>query len=189
VIVASRKAAEKTLQDYAGIDAGEAKALVEAVVAAAEEETLELIAGSAPVPTNMGDARALRLRYISQARKQSLSQREVEVLFRLSGSQAASTIARMQATYAQDVDELIKVRLATSATVKKTGAAGDLRYSVHFDDNATFEYADQLLRRKGLGHDVRRKARQTLDMPREIADRSGQKRDPLVVLGIPVPKD
>lgn len=60
--MASREDAEKTLRAYAGISDADAKALVEAVAQAAEDEALELIAGSAPVPTNMGDARALRLR-------------------------------------------------------------------------------------------------------------------------------
>lgn len=144
----------------------DAKALVKAVAQAAEEEALELIAGSAPIPTNMGDARALRLRYISQARKRSLGQREVEVVFRLGSSQAATTITRMQATYAQEVDELLKTRLKTTATAKKSGQAGDLRYEVHFDDAATFEFAYQLLQRSRIDHDVRRnKARRSSTCP------------------------
>ena len=186
--MASRAEAEQTLTEYAGISEETAKEVVDAVVAAAEEEALELIAGSAPVATNMGDARALRLRYISKARQQSLSQREVGVIFRLGPAQAASTIDRMQATYAQEVDELFKARLANAASVEKTGALGNYRYSVHFDDKASFEYAHQLLQRTRLDHDVRRKANQTLDMPRKIKGADGEERDPLDVLGIPVPR-
>jgi hypothetical protein len=186
--LASREHAEKTLSAYAGVSNADAKTLVEAVVKAAEEEALELIAGSAPVPTNMGDARALRLRYISQARKRSLGQLEVEVVFRLSPSQATSTIARMQATYAQDVNELLKARLKATATAKKSGQAGDLRYEVHFDDAASFEFAYQLLQRNRLDHDVRRKkSSQILDMPRKIADSAGAERNPLEVLGLAKP--
>lgn len=185
--MASRGDAETTLRDYAGISEGDAKALVDAVVSAAEAEALELIAGSAPVPTNMGDARALRLRYISQARQQSLSQREVEVLFRLGPTQAANTIAKMQATYAQEVDVLLRARLEAAATAEKSGAAGNLRYLVHFDDAATFEYAHQLLQRHRLDHDVRRKAHQVLDMPRRIKGEDGKPKVPLDVLGIPKP--
>jgi hypothetical protein len=186
--MASREDAEMTLRAYAGISGADAKALVEAVVRAAADEALELIAGSAPVPTNMGDARALRLRYISQARKRSLGQREVEVVFRLGPSQAATTIARMQATYAQDVDELLKARLKAAATAKKSGQAGDLRYEVHFDDAATFEFAYQLLQRNRLDHDVRRKKpSQILDMPRKITDNAGVERNPLDALGITKP--
>lgn len=186
--MASRKDAEKTLCDYAGISEPDAKALVKAVVQAAEDEALELIAGSAPVPTNMGDARALRLRYIAQARKRSLGQREVEVVFRLGPSQATTTITRMQATYAQDVDELLKARLKAVATAKNSGQAGDLRYEVHFDDASTFEFAYQLLQRSQLDHDVRRKkSSQILDMPRKITDNAGVERNPLEVLGIAKP--
>jgi hypothetical protein len=186
--MASRQEAESTLVEYAGISKEAAKDVVNAVIAAAKEEALELIAGSAPVPTNMGDARALRLRYISQARQQSLSQREVGVIFRLGPTQAAGTIDRMQATYAQEVDGLFRARLAEAASVEKTGSMGNYRYSVHFDDKASFEYAHQFLQRSHVDHDVRRKPNQTLDMPRKIKDQHGQERDPLDVLGIPIPK-
>ena len=185
----SRTDAERTLREYAGISASAAKELVEAVVTAAGEEALELIAGSAPVPTNMSDARALRLRYIATARKRSLSQREVGVIFRLGTTQAAAAIERMQATYPQEVDDLFKARLASAASVEETGSAGAYRYSVHFDDKASFEYAHQLLQRKHLDHDVRRKANQTLDMPAKIKGEDGEEKDPLEVLGIPGPHE
>lgn len=186
--MADTKEAEEVLKDYAGLSSTDAKALVEAVTDAAQAEALELMAGSEPVPSNMNDARALRLRYISQARKQSLVQREVEVIFRLGSTQAANVISRMQTTYAQDVDVLVKARLSTAATPEETGDADDLRYSVHFDDAATFEYAYQYLQRNRLDHDVRRhKASLMLDMPREIKDPAGEMKDPLDVLDIPKP--
>ncbi len=135
--------AEEVLRTYAGLSSGDAGKLVSAVLKAAEEEALELIAGTDPVPSNMNDVRALRLRYISQARKQTLVQREVEVIFRLSATQAANVISRMLATYAQDVDPLMKARLKTAATAEEAGDSDELRYLVHFDDAATFEYAHQ----------------------------------------------
>ncbi len=185
--MASKQEAEEVLRDYAGLSSGDSQKLVSAVVKAAEAEALELIAGTDPVPSNMNDVRALRLRYISQALKQTLVQREVEVIFRLGSTQAANVISRMLATYAQDVDPLMKARLGSAATAEEAGHADDLRYLVHFDDAATFEYAHQYLQRSRLDHDVRRKANQTLDMPRLINGPDGQDHDPLDALGIARP--
>src|SRR5439155_7676864 len=56
-----RAAAKTALEEYAGLDDADAEALLSAVVVAAEREALELLAGDAPVPSSLADARALRL--------------------------------------------------------------------------------------------------------------------------------
>jgi len=62
-----RAAAKTALEEYAGLDDADAEALLSAVVVAAEREALELLAGDAPVPSSLADARALRLRYITES--------------------------------------------------------------------------------------------------------------------------
>lgn len=97
-------AAAATLAEYAGLDPAEAKKLVDAVVAAAEREALELLAGDAPVPSSLADARALRLRYITETAGRALKPREVEVILRLPSTGAVAALRRLNATYPRTVD-------------------------------------------------------------------------------------
>jgi hypothetical protein len=97
--------ARAALEDYAGLDATQAGSLLDAVLAAAELETLEVLAGDAPAPSSLADARALRLRYLTEKAKRALKPREVEVILRVAPSVALSTLRRINATYPRVVDE------------------------------------------------------------------------------------
>ena len=178
------QAAAVILKDYAGLDDSQAQALVRAVVAGAEREALELLAGDAPVPSSLADARALRLRYITEAAGRALKPREVEVIMRLSPSGALSALRRLNATYPRAVDLFLRDVVTQTATVTKTGSQDSgYRYSIYFDESVGLEYALQLLQRHGLTHDVRvKRADQTLDLPRKISGR-----DPLSALGLEAP--
>jgi hypothetical protein len=180
-----RDAAREALEEYAGLDTAEATKLLEAVVAAAEREALEVLAGDAPVPSSLADARALRLRYITESAGRALKPREVEVILRVASSTALSVLRRMNATYPRAVDQYLKKVVKDTSTVTKTGSQeAGFRYQIFFDDLGGLEYAYQLLQRKGLTHDVRvRRPDQVIDLPRKINGR-----DPLSVLGLTAPK-
>jgi hypothetical protein len=181
----NRDAARDALEEYAGLSTADATKLLEAVVAAAEREALELLAGDAPVPSSLADARALRLRYITESAGRALKPREVEVILRVASSTALSVLRRMNATYPRAVDQYLKKVVKDTSTVTKTGSQdAGFRYQIYFDEPGGLEYAYQLLQRKGLTHDVRvRRADQAIDLPRKI---NGQ--DPLSVLGLAAPK-
>ena len=102
-----REAAAATLGEYAGLDAESAKRLVDAVVAGAEREALELLGGDAPVPSSLADARALRLRYITEAANRALKPREVEVILGCHPRSFSSTSAT-DATYPRTVDGFLE---------------------------------------------------------------------------------
>lgn len=179
-----RNAAKAALEEFAGLSPTQADQLVKAVVAAAEREALELLAGDAPVPSSLADARALRLRYITESAGRALKPREVEVILRVPPSVASSSLRRMHATYPRSVDAYLKKVVQETSTVTLTGdQSSGYRYAIYFDELSGLEYAYQLLQRKGLTHDVRlRRADQTLDLPRKI-----NQRDPLPVLGLKAP--
>ncbi|HYZ76433.1 MAG TPA: hypothetical protein VE596_03575 [Gaiellaceae bacterium] len=183
-MAANRATAITALETYAGLDTQSATDLVEAVVEAAEREALELMAGDAPVPSSLVDARALRLRYITEGAKRALKPREVEVILRAAPSTALSAWRRMNATYPRTADQYLKKVVADTANIRKTGdQKKGYRYEISFDEPTALEYAYQLLQRKGLTHDVRvRRAEQILDLPRRIGEQ-----DPLPVLGLKAP--
>jgi hypothetical protein len=180
-----RNAALAALEEYAGLDEADARKLLDAVVAASEREALELLAGDAPVPSSLADARALRLRYVTESVGRALRPREVEVILRVSASTALSTLRRLNATYPRAVDDYLKTVIRQTSTVKETGdQSAGYRYEIYFDEPSALEYAHQLLQRKGLTHDVRaRRPEQVLDLPRRIRDK-----DPLRVLGLRRPR-
>jgi hypothetical protein len=180
-----RAAAREALETYAGIPANAADVLLRAVVEASEREALEVLAGDAPIPSSLADARALRLRYITESAKRALKPREVEVLFRVSSSTALNILRRMNATYPRAVDDYLKKVVQDTGTVVRTGDQNSgFRFQIFFDEPSGLEYAYQLLQRRGLTHDVRlRRPEQALDLPRQI---NGQ--DVLGVLGLPAPR-
>jgi hypothetical protein len=179
------QAAAATLEEYAGLDPAGAKKLLDAVMVAAQQEACELLAGDAPVPSSLVDARALRLRYITEAIGRALKPREVEVILRLPPSGAVAVLRRMNATYPRSVDGFLRDVVSQTGTVTKTGDQDSgYRFQIYFDEPDGLEYAYQLLQRRGLTHDVRVKRQdQTLDLPRKI---NGQ--DPLTVLGLETQK-
>lgn len=169
-----RDAAKAALIEYAGLGSAEADTLVAAVTEAAEREALELLAGDAPVPSSLVDARALRLRYITESARRALKPREVEVILRVSPGTAIAVLRRMIATYPRAVDNFLKQVVKQTGTVTETGdQKTGYRYQIYFDEPAGLEYAYQLLQRRGLTHDVRvKRLDQVLDLPRRINDQN-----------------
>jgi hypothetical protein len=182
--------AVQVARTYGGLTAEQARTLVKAVIAGARAEALELLAGTEAVPSNLGDARALRLRYICQELGRPARHREVELIFRVTPAAAAGIVKRMQATYMTVLDGLFRARLRESASAVAAGDLDDLRYTISFDEEALLDYARQLLQRAGMtrGVVVRRSAL-TLDVPRRMQARSGGERDPAEVLGLTVTEE
>lgn len=174
--------AAATLVAFTDLDEADANALVEAMGRAAAREAIGTVNGQGPLPSNMTDLRAHRLRMICEEAGRVLSPREIEVIFRLTPTSAASIERRMRATYPQAVDSYFRDLIRKLATVKEAGSKGDWRYHVYFDDPAGLEYAKQLLQRSGLTRDVRvKKTDQMLDVPRRM-EPGGE--SPLAVLGL-----
>lgn len=181
--------AATVLKTYAGLSANAAAQLIAAVKDAASTEALELIAGTEPVPSNLLDARALRLRRVCEKLGRTLTPREVEVIFRVPPTTASSIDRRMRATYPQAVDAFMRQLVSATASATKTGSTEKgLRYDVAFDDPAALEFAVQILQREGMTRTLKqRRVEQTLDVPRAMKDRNGTTRDPLDILDVPKP--
>lgn len=79
--------------------AGQRTKLLAAIKLAAEDELLGPIVGSEPVPTAMGDLRALRLRRICEHAERSLSAHEIAAVFRMSTRQAVRLHDHMESSY------------------------------------------------------------------------------------------
>lgn len=179
----SEATAAEALSEYAGMTDQDASTLLDAILAAAQHEALELIAGDEPVPSSLTDLRSLRLRHITECAKRALKPREVEVILRASPSTALSALRRLNSTYPRTVDQYMKVVVKETSTATATKSDGDFRYEVSFDELTALEYAYQVLQRNGMTHDVKlKRGDQILDLPREIGGR-----DPLDVLGIKKP--
>jgi hypothetical protein len=162
----------------------EAQKLVDAVAAGAVDEAFETIAGSGPVPTTMPDARAARLRFVTERLGRHLRGREVEVVFRVTRNTARSIVARMAATYPEVLPaDRLQQAVRGGAHPRPAGKeAGRRRYVVQFDDETSFNAAEALLNQRGLTQDVRRDdAALTLDLPQRMG---ATRVNPLDVLGI-----
>jgi hypothetical protein len=189
-VMATEQEARAIFVTYCGLSQEEASNVVTAILEAAEAETLDYVAGAAPVPTNAVDIRALRLRYICQKLGRMVSRREVELTFRLPPGGADTVIRRMQALYPGTVEPQLAA-LVSRGEVKGIGtaAAGDEGWEIYFPEPAGLEHARQLLDRRRLGDSVRvNRPRQTLRVPRRIVDRAGDEHDPLEVLELQPPR-
>jgi hypothetical protein len=155
--------------------------LVGKILEAVQSEALDVIAGEEPIPSAVADARALRLRYISSAVGRSLTQREVEAIFRLTPSAAAALATRMNATYATLAERLLK--RAVSDVLEATNGSGQplnfslqgsaeagWRYRIVFDEPAQAKFAASLFVRNGAGRHVVRQTGSTLEVDRMIRE-------------------
>lgn len=178
-LMASRQDAVDALVARTGLSARDAGSLVSKVLDAVQVEALDLIAGEEPVPSALADARALRLRYISSALGRSLNQREVEAIFRLSPSAAASVIAGMNATYVTLAERLLKE--AVKAVLDATNGAGQplnytlegsadagWRYRILFDERAQGAFTSALFARHGYARHVLRQSGRIVEVDKEI---------------------
>jgi hypothetical protein len=187
----SDKVAVEALRTYAGLEEKDAAELVEKLKVAAAEEAVDVLAGTAPVPSNMTDARALRLRYICRVLGRKLTPREIEVIFRMTRSQASAVEGRMAALYPDEIEKFMRALVSRTAEAVPVGSAdkGNLGYEISFDEEAAYDFAIQLLEREGMTHPLRKHpSRPSIEVREKMRDRYGNERDPITVLNIPVRK-
>jgi hypothetical protein len=183
----TRDDAIHVLQDQAALTPEEAATVVDAVAAVAAEDVFLEIAGEEPVTGTATERRAMRVARISDQLGRLLSQREVEVLLRVPGSTARSTLARVRAGWPAKVDGWIAAQIVSHLDRiedASTQAEGK-RWRIIFNDDAALSYAAERLRREGMTRDLLPTVtKQELLVPKQMRDRRGQLRDPRKVLGL-----
>jgi len=185
--MATRTDAIAQLRRYAGLTDSEAGTVVDAVLAAVQEEALAQIAEDALVPASVADARVARLARVCAHAGRLLSPIEVEVILRVPAQTAQSTLRRLRAGYRGEVDGWIKqiVKDAKASVDDASTADAGKRWQINFSDPVAVDFAVELLRREGMTRDIgASKSQQTLTLPQEMHDRQGQARSTLEVLGL-----
>jgi hypothetical protein len=181
-----RARAVQRLEALGGLDGAEAARLVDAVVAGAVDQAFELVIGTGPVPTTMTTSQADRLRFICERAGRILTQREVELVFRVTHGKARSILSTMTATYEESLLEKFLQRMREDATVVASGSADDgLTWAVRFSEGTTFDTAWAELQR--LGHEGRAESHPTnrvVVVPRAAP---GDAVDVLAELGLSAP--
>lgn len=169
------------------------EALIDAIETAAKEDAFDLIAGTDPIPSNMMDVRALRLRRICETLKRGLTPREIRIIFRVGESTARSIESRMTATYPRQMDDIKAARIAAMRAGAKARVVkskdGDTQYKIRFSPRSALEFAFELLDDEGHLQDVERDGEEHLLLPLRATDRAGRRINLLTdILGLPDPE-
>jgi len=106
--MAEKADAIEQLQEYAALTEAEATALVDAVIAAAEEEAIDQIASDALIPASVADARVVRVARICAHIGRLLSPTEIAVILRVPPTTARSTTRRLRALYRSEIEGWIR---------------------------------------------------------------------------------
>jgi hypothetical protein len=173
-----------------GLSTSDATDLVDATLAGAVDHAFELINGSGPVPTSMTTAKADQLRWICDRLGRLVSQREVELVFRITPATARTILNTMLATYEEGLREQFLDRMRADATVLPTGSDEDgLTWTLRFSEASTYEAAWTELARLGLLGEAEANASQrkvTVPRSARIGGR-GRPTGVLAALGVPEP--
>jgi hypothetical protein len=183
-----RRRAVDRLVTLGGLSGEAAGLLVDAAVAGAVDQAFELIIGSSPVPTSMTTTKADQLRFICDRAGRLLSQREVEILFRVTPTSARSILTTMLATYEEALREKFLGRMRADAKVIASGTAeAGLTWTVRFSESSTLDAAWGELARLGYATEAEmNSSRRTVVLPRTIG--SGREAvDVLEKLGLTAP--
>ncbi len=185
---AVRAHAVDRLETLGGLSPEQASALVDAVVDGAVDHAFELVNGSGPVPTSMTTAKADELRWICQRLGRLLSQREVEIVFRITATSARTVLNTMLATYEEGLHEQFLERMRDDATVLPSGTdEAGLTWTLRFTEASTFDTARSELSRLGLlGQSDAHPAQRRITVPRR-ATTGGTAGDVLPALGLREP--
>jgi hypothetical protein len=185
---AVRAHAVDRLGTLGGLSPEQASALVDAVVAGAVDHAFELINGSGPVPTSMTTAKADELRWICQRLGRLVSQREVELVFRITPTSARTVLNTMLATYEEGLHDQFLQRMREDATVLASGTdEAGLTWTLRFTEATTFDTARSELARLGvLGQSDAHPSQRRITIPRRAAP-GGRTGDVLTALGLREP--
>jgi hypothetical protein len=176
------------LRILGGLSHDRATALVDAMVDGAVDHAFELINGSGPVPTSMSTSKADQLRWICERLGRLVTQREVEILFRITPTSARTILNTMLATYEEGLHEQFLARMRDDATVLPSGTEdAGLTWTLRFTEASTYETALSELARLDLVRQSEAQAsHHRVTVPR-VAAAGGGKVDVLAVLGLPEP--
>jgi hypothetical protein len=146
-----RERAIAHLSRLGGLSARDASALVDAALLGAVDHTLELINGAGPVPTTITTARADQLRFVCERAGRLVSQREVELLFRITPRAAQSALVTMLATYEEALRDKFLARFRADVVVIPSGTTDTvLTWTLRFTESTTLDAAWSELTRLGL---------------------------------------
>jgi hypothetical protein len=188
--VAPKTDAIAQLQEYAALTLAEATQLVDAVIAAAQDEAIAQIADDALVPASVADARVVRVARICTHLGRMLSPTEIEVILRVPRATSQSIIRRLRALYRSEVNGWIEQLVISQAEAPIDVSNEDTgeRWEITFNDATAVGYAAEILRREGMTRDITiNSQQQTLTVPKVMRDRQGNNRSSLDVLGIAPP--
>jgi hypothetical protein len=176
------------LRTLGGLSHDRATALVDAMVDGAVDHAFELINGSGPVPTSMSTARADQLRWICERLGRLVTQREVEILFRITPTSARTILNTMLATYEEGLHEQFLARMRDDATVLPSGTEdAGLTWTLRFTEASTYETAlSELARLDLLRQSEAQASHHRVTVPR-VAAAGGAKVDVLAALGLSEP--
>lgn len=182
------KAAER-LKALGGLTQSKAEAIIDAALAGAIDQAFELVNGSGPVPTSMTTSKADQLRFICERAGRLLSQREVEIVFRVTGGAARSIVTTMLATYEEALREKFVDRMRADAKVIPSGSTeGGLTWTLRFSETGTADVAWSELERLGLSSVSERIGSRKITIPRELREKGKKPQDVLALLKIPPPQ-
>lgn len=173
-------AAVEALQEDAGCTPDRAKALVDAVGAAAANEAMEVVAGRAQSFGSAVDRRVATLdRLINEldATESLPTVYEVGVIFRITPSQARNVLRTYQARFSERYRGRLQNALDdVQAQTKQRDGTGVFIFD--FDDPAVLDYALERLRRRGLTRSVTvDRTKLQIEVERDETDRFGKKAD------------
>ena len=183
-----RDRAIERLVTLGGLSKADAARLTDAAVAGAVDQAFELINGSGAVPTSMTTSKADQLRFMCDRAGRMLSQREVEILFRVTATAARSILTTMLATYEEALREKFLARMRADARVMATGTEeAGLSWTIRFSESSTLDAAWAEVSRLGLLGDAEvNSSRRTITIPRAVTAGS-KKVDLLAELGLAAP--
>lgn len=149
-------AAVAALRDDAGCEKERAEKLVAAVAAAAAEEALGVVAGSAQAVGGALDRRVAALERIIRSLgsgERLPSDFEVGVIFRITPAQGRNVLRTYQARFSEGYRTRLQAALDLIKPESKL-IDGSKVFVIDFDDPAVLEYAVEKLRRRGLTRTV-----------------------------------
>jgi hypothetical protein len=180
-----REHAIERLKQLGGVSQADAEVLVDAALAGAVDHAFELINGSGAVPTAMTTSKADQLRWICDRAGRLVSQREVEILYRVTSTTARSILNTMLATYEESLRGRFLERMRADVAVLATGTQDTtLTWTLRFTEPSTFDAAWSELSRLGvLGQCEGNLAQRKIIVPRTVT-MDGVTTEMLSLLGI-----
>lgn len=150
---ASVASVKKRFQDRLGGDQADTDKVAEAWLRGVLRQAIELNVASAPVPSTMGALRADLLMHVSVELKRLVTEREAEVMLRLTPTAARSAHRTMKAIYEDLLEDFVwKWTFSEAKLDKKRGSFMGVAngYRVTFPSKDAAEAAVAELRRRGV---------------------------------------